>query len=240
MRRVRAVRAGLPEPLADDDAAPADRAAPRAGPPGAGVAGREALEREYEHDGDRHVRRRRLVRDRLPAGDRYRGDGEGAAPRAPWRGRRPRGARGRPTTGRCRAGGPRRAAGRPRCSAIARRRRRRRGAARGRGRARPGVDGADARPGPRRMLPSELCRRRRRLPAGVRRTGSSIPAGCPRRSSTVSARAGRPRVDPPDAPGHCCAAAARNPRATRAPRSDGGPDRGRAARWSDAAACSRS
>ena len=39
LRRVRVLRAGLPEPQPDDDAAPADRPAPRDGAPGAGLAG---------------------------------------------------------------------------------------------------------------------------------------------------------------------------------------------------------
>ena len=38
VRRVRLLRAGLPEPQRDDHAAPADRAAPRAGPPARGLA----------------------------------------------------------------------------------------------------------------------------------------------------------------------------------------------------------
>ena len=50
LRRVRVLRAGLPEPEPDDDAAPADRPAPRDGPPAAGSPVLAALLEEYEYD----------------------------------------------------------------------------------------------------------------------------------------------------------------------------------------------
>ena len=81
LRGVRLLRAGLPEPQPDDDAAPADRPAAGDGAP-ARRARRcsEALLAEYEYEALRHLRGRRLLRARLPGRDRHRQAGQGAAP----------------------------------------------------------------------------------------------------------------------------------------------------------------
>ena len=112
------VECGFCEPVcpsrnADDDAAPADRPAPRAGAPGAdGSPVAAALMARIRARRDRHLRGRRLVRDRLPAGDRHRATlvkGLRAANRRAQRARS-RGARRRRRLGARRVGGPRRAA----------------------------------------------------------------------------------------------------------------------------------
>ena len=127
LRRVRLLRAGLPEPQPDDDAAPADRPAPRDGPPAGGLAGaaRRCCE-EYEYDGARHLRRRRLLPARLPGRDRHRQAGQGTArasatPSGPKRRRWRRRSAGRAVEGASRAGpAARRPAGAPDASAARR------------------------------------------------------------------------------------------------------------------------
>ncbi len=79
LRRVRLLRAGLPEPRPDDDAAPADRPAPRDGAPGARLAGARGAAGGVRVRRARDLRRRRHLRARLPAGDRHRQAGQGAA-----------------------------------------------------------------------------------------------------------------------------------------------------------------
>ena len=105
LRRVRLLRAGLPEPQPDDDAAPADRPAPRDRPPAAGIAAARGAGRGVPVRGARDLRRRRLLPARLPDRDRHRGAGQGAARRGPLRGRRTPGAAPRPPLGH--AGGRR-------------------------------------------------------------------------------------------------------------------------------------
>ena len=163
----------------------------------AGSPVRAALLEQYEYDGDRDVRRRRLVHDRLPGGDRHRHADQGPAPpralaRARERDRarggaplRHRGA-GRPRRCPCRA---RRVAGalRPVDAAAGVRR-----ACRG-----PSAQGAAA-----VYLPSCLNRIFGR--AGRRRSAAG-PARLPEALVAVSARARRPLWIPPDVAGHCCA-----------------------------------
>ncbi len=79
LRRVRLLRARLPEPGPDDDAAPAHRAAARDGAPARGLAGGEGACGGVRVRRSRDLRRRRLVRARLPALDRHGQAGEGAA-----------------------------------------------------------------------------------------------------------------------------------------------------------------
>ncbi len=50
LRGVRLLRAGLPEPQPDHDAAPADRPAPRDGAPARGLAGARGAAREFDYD----------------------------------------------------------------------------------------------------------------------------------------------------------------------------------------------
>ena len=207
MRRVRAVRAGLPEPLADDDAAPADRAAPRAGAPGARVAGRRGAGAGIRARRDRHLRRRLLVRDCLPAGDRHRGAGQGPAQRTPRRARRPVAPRRRRRLGDRRVGCPR-----SRCARPSARRPRHRADQRAALRRVAGAERVPAWPAPCPGLAPGRCRPPSatvRTPSTCRRvsTGSSVPRGgsLPEALVAVSARAGRPVWIPADAPGHCCA-----------------------------------
>ncbi len=77
------IECGFCEPVcpsrnADDHAAPADRAAPRDGAPAGGLAGARRAAEQYEYDGDRDLRGRRLVHARLPGRDRHRQADQGA------------------------------------------------------------------------------------------------------------------------------------------------------------------
>ena len=95
LRRVRLLRAGLPQPQPDDDAAPADRAAAGDGAPARRLAGAAGAARGVRVRGARDLRRRRLLPARLPGRDRHRQARQGTAraratPSAPkgWRWRR--------------------------------------------------------------------------------------------------------------------------------------------------------
>ena len=90
LRRVRLLRAGLPEPPPDPDPAPAHRRPPRDGAPGRGLAGAGGAARAVRIRGDRDLRRRRDLRVDLPAQHRHGRDGE-AVPRAPRTATRPSG-----------------------------------------------------------------------------------------------------------------------------------------------------
>ncbi len=79
LRRVWLLRAGLPEPQPDDDAAPADRPAPRDGAPGAGLGRAAGAARRVRVRRDRDLRRRRHLPARLPGRDRHRQVDQGAA-----------------------------------------------------------------------------------------------------------------------------------------------------------------
>jgi FAD/FMN-containing dehydrogenase len=146
LRRVRLLRAGLPLALADDHAAPADPAAARDGAPAGGLAGDRGPAGRVRVRLDRDLRRRRLLRTRMPARHRHRQAGQGVPgtaahaardqggrgrcgalggrrahqPRGPARTRRgPPGLQGRPRPARRRARAataPRRPAARP-CAA---------------------------------------------------------------------------------------------------------------------------
>ena len=72
LRRVRLLRAGLPEPRPDDDAAPADRPAAGDRPPAERLAGAGGAARGARLRGARHLRRRRQLPARLPGRDRHR------------------------------------------------------------------------------------------------------------------------------------------------------------------------
>ena len=118
LRRMRLLRAGLPEPPPDHDPAAADRPAPRDGPPAPGVAGARGASARVRVRRGRDLRRRRHLRARLPARDRHRQAGQVAA-RAPALGaRRAGGAAARRALGlgralgACRGSGPVRAVGR--------------------------------------------------------------------------------------------------------------------------------
>ena len=112
LRRVRVLRAGLPEPEPDDDSAPADRPAPRDGAPAGRLAAAREADRGVRVRRPADLRRRRHLRDDLPARDRHRRPRQGAARRralgrrgaggaaggaalGPRRGRRPLGPRRR-------------------------------------------------------------------------------------------------------------------------------------------------
>ena len=144
LRRVRLLRAGLPEPQPDDDAAPANRPAARDGAPARGLAAAADVAGGVRVRLARHLRRRRLVRPRLPTRDRHRPSGQGTAAQGTYRARRASGprrgqalGRGRGRLARRPAPGrppgaadearPRAARARPRQAAVdpARRRRRR-------------------------------------------------------------------------------------------------------------------
>ncbi len=110
LRRVRLLRAGLPEPQPDHDAAPADRPAPRDGPPARGLAGAAGAARGVRLRRARDLRRRRLLPARLPGRDRHRQAGQGAAhgaatasgrKRRRWRRRSAGGRSRRPRDWRC-------------------------------------------------------------------------------------------------------------------------------------------
>ena len=79
LRRVRLLRAGLPEPQPDHDAAPADRPAPRDGAPAGGLAGAAGAARGVRVRLAGDLRRRRLLPARLPGRDRHRHAGQGTA-----------------------------------------------------------------------------------------------------------------------------------------------------------------
>ena len=95
LRRVRLLRARLPQPGPDHDAPPADRAAARDGAPGRGLAGREGARAGVRVRRPRDLRGRRDLRARLPALDRHRQAGEGAAHAAHSRAARSRRGAGR-------------------------------------------------------------------------------------------------------------------------------------------------
>ena len=76
VRRVRLLRARLPEPRPDHDAAPADRPAARDGAPAGGLAGARRPARRVRVRRHPDLRGRRHVRARLPARDRHRRAGE--------------------------------------------------------------------------------------------------------------------------------------------------------------------
>ena len=102
LRRVRLLRARLPEPRPDDDATPADRPPPRDGPPASRLAAAREADRGVRVRRPRDLRGRRDVRDDLPARDRHRRPRQGA-PR-----RRARRARGTGSAAGRAALGPRR------------------------------------------------------------------------------------------------------------------------------------
>ena len=83
LRRVRLLRAGMPEPQPDDDAAPADRPAARDGAPAGRLAAPAGPARGVRVRLARDLRRRRLLPARLPGRDRHRQAGQGAARRSP-------------------------------------------------------------------------------------------------------------------------------------------------------------
>ena len=103
VHRVRHVRAGVPEPLADGHAAPAHRAAARDGAPGARLAGARGARARVRVRRRADMRRRRLLRAGLPGGDRYRRAGQGLPRGAARRRRRPGRARHRSPLRRGRA-----------------------------------------------------------------------------------------------------------------------------------------
>ncbi len=82
LHRVRSVRAGVPEPRPDDDAAPADRAAPRDGAPAGRLAAPAGAARAVRIRRGRDLRRRWNVPDCLPGADRHRQAHEGLPRRA--------------------------------------------------------------------------------------------------------------------------------------------------------------
>ena len=82
LRRVRVLRAGLPEPEPDDHAAAADRPAPRDGPPARRLAAAGEADRGIRVRRPADLRRRRHLRDDLPARHRHRRARQGAACRA--------------------------------------------------------------------------------------------------------------------------------------------------------------
>ena len=187
VHRVRLLRADLPVAQRDHHAAPADRAAPRDGPP-AGRARRcsQALLDAVRIRRDRDLRGRRVVRRRVPGRDRHRQARQAAART---RARRPRGARRARRRQALRGRGARRAW----CAEG----RWRRGAARRRsgGRAAPAGGSARCRRRPRAGLDGRCAgrRRRSRLPpsmAGARRGG--LPALVPE-PDLRQRRAERPR-----------------------------------------------
>ena len=167
---------------------------------------REALVREYEYDGVRDVRRRRLLRAGLPGGDRHRRAGQGL----PRRAARDGAERIALDIARRYAGGraPARA---PRLKAPAGAR------ARGqRGRPPRWSRTSSSPPGPtpcRRPRPARLPATRREgaaavyLPACINRIFGPPDGGLslPEALVALSERAGLPLWIPDDAPGHCCA-----------------------------------
>ena len=68
---MRLLRAGLPQPQPDHDAAPADRPAPRDGAPAGRLAGAGRAARGVRVRRDRDLRRGRHLQARLPGGDRH-------------------------------------------------------------------------------------------------------------------------------------------------------------------------
>ena len=92
LRRVRLLRAGLPQPQPDHDAAAADRPAAGDRPPAGGLAAAAGAGGGVLLRRPRHLRRRRLLPPRLPARDRHRRPGQGAARRAAHAARRSLGA----------------------------------------------------------------------------------------------------------------------------------------------------
>ena len=79
LRRVRLLRAGLPQPQPDDDAAAADRAAAGDGAPARRLAGAEGAAGGVRVRGAGDLRRRRLLPARLPGRDRHRQVRQGTA-----------------------------------------------------------------------------------------------------------------------------------------------------------------
>ena len=132
LRRVRLLRAGLPEPQPDHDAAPADRPAPRDGAPAGGLAAAAGAARGVRVRRARDLRRRRLLPARLPGRDRHRQAGQGTAQAEAHASAPKRGAGGGEALGRGREGLARRPAGRRPAGAPDQARR---GPARGRRRA---------------------------------------------------------------------------------------------------------
>ena len=220
LRRVRVLRAGLPEPQPDDDAAPADRPAPRDGAPAGGLAGaRGAARASTSTTGSRPapptapaqlacplaIDTGKLIKA-LPRARAHR------RARSAWRCAR-RGAG--PRVERARA---RRAARRATASARASATRRSRGAAALRGgrqrRAGPGLAARTCRRPRRRELPATRARgRRRRLPAGLHQPDLRQRRAATARGPTPARGAGRglarapgcPLWIPADVAGHCCA-----------------------------------
>ena len=228
------VECGFCEPVCPSrhlttDAAPADRGPPRDGAPAGGLAGPAGAAGAVRVRRARDLRRRRLLRARLPARDRHRQAGQGAARRPSTRERAERraadrraaggGSSARPARG-LRAGGP--LGGLPgapagrcgRCSATSSSRTsrarcpaRRRPAARARARGRGG-----------------------RLLAGLRQPHLRPPA---RRPPTVAAAGGAgravgprraARLDPDDVAGHCCGVPWSSKGFRSGARADGEPD----------------
>ena len=108
MRRVRLLRAGLPEPQSDHHPAPADRAAAGDGPPGRRHPGPPGAARGVRVRRDRDLCGRRLLRAGLPGRDRHRRLHEGVpqGPEEPARAEER--SQGRPELGQGRAPRPRR------------------------------------------------------------------------------------------------------------------------------------
>ena len=104
LRRVRLLRAGLPEPPPDHHAAAADRDPPRDGPPARRLAGAAGAARAVRVRRHPDLRRRRDLPDRLPPRDRH-GQARQGVPRAGAHPARPaqRGAGGRSASSGSRA-----------------------------------------------------------------------------------------------------------------------------------------
>ena len=213
VRRVRLLRAGLPEQGSDDDAAPAHRPAPRDGASGTRLAGPAQAAGGVRVRRARDLRGRRQLRACLPPGHRHRQARQGHACPAAHCARQ----QGRAATGRTLGDGGAGGAGR------ATRGRRRTAAAQSDAQCQPcGADGDLERPRPRlarehaeagaRELPatSRSGAAAVYLPAcvnrifGRARTGGAAPS-LPEAMVAVSARAGLPLWIPDDVAGHCCA-----------------------------------
>ena len=215
LRRVRLLRAGLPEPQRDDDAAPADRHPPRDGAPARGLAGLRGAARRLRVRRDRDLRgRRQRARRRARWRSTPASWSRSSARRERTDARGARGARAGASARRRSSGS--RAAGLRGAALGAARRRRRARSPRCPSAVRRRVSAELVPALPASLPPAAPARAARRpraqgaaavyLPACINRIfgnprGSGASRRCPRRWCAVSARAGVPVWIPPDVAG---------------------------------------
>ena len=237
LRRVRLLRAGLPEPRPDDDAAPADRrcAARWRASPRARRCSRRCSS-EYEYDAIETCAADGTLRARLPGRDRHRQAGQGAPRAAARPSAAERAALGvakrwdaveRAARGGLRAGPrSRRAAGDAPSRGMTRRR------AGASARARPEWAAAMPPPAPRELPPTTPRGRRRRLLARLHQPDLRPPARrrarperCPRRWSRSRRAPGCRSGSPPTSPATAARRRGRSKGYERGAELHGQPDR---------------